>query len=72
MYKQIAIDSLPIKFNRFEPNFKNLIPDFKQDYSDTKEEMDPGFPSYYGPVLQTTILVDTDHAHDQLTRRLLG
>ena len=33
--------------------------------------MDPGFPSSFGPVLQTTILVDTDHAHDQLTRRSL-
>ena len=71
MHKQIAIDLLTMESNRSETNFKKLIPDFKQDYPDTKEEMDPGFASSFGPVLQTTILVDTDHAHDQLTRRSL-
>ena len=29
MHKHIAIDSLPMVFDRSEPNFKKLIPDFK-------------------------------------------
>ena len=70
MYNQLAIDVLPMEFNRSEPNFKKLIPGFKQDYPGIKEEMDPGFSSF-GPVLQTTILVDTDYAHNQLTHRSL-
>ena len=56
MHTQIAIDSLPMEFNRSEPNFKKLIPDFRQDYPDAKEEMHPGFPSPFEPVLQPIIL----------------
>ena len=33
--------------------------------------MDPGFPKSFGPVLQTTLLVDPDHVHDLKTRRSL-
>ena len=71
LHKQIAIDSRPMDFNRAQPDFEKLRPDFLKDYPDAKEEMDPGFPQSFGPVLQTTILVDSDHAHDLKTRRSL-
>ena len=71
LHKQIAIDSRPMDFNRAQPDFEKLRPDFLKDYPDAKEEMDPGFPKSFGPVLQTTILVDSDHAHDLKTRRSL-
>ena len=58
-------------FTRTKPEFSKLIPDFKLDYPDAKEEEDPGFPLAFGPVIETTILVDSDHGHDQKTRRSL-
>ena len=70
-YKQIAIDSRPMVSDRSTPKFKKLIPDFLNDYPDASEEMDPSFPEIFGPILQTTILVDSDHAHDLKTRRSL-
>ena len=33
--------------------------------------MDPNFPPSFGPVMETTFLTDSDHAHDQATRRSL-
>lgn len=33
--------------------------------------MDPGFPRPFGPVMETTFIVDSDHAHDLKTRRSL-
>ena len=69
--KQIAIDSRPMQFTRSSPNFKKLIPDFLKDYDGAKEELDPGFPTVFGPILETTILVDSDHAHDLATRKFL-
>jgi len=68
---QIAIDHRPMNFARNEPDFKTLIPDFLKDYPDAKEELDPGFPPSFGPILETSILVDSDHAHDKKTRRSL-
>lgn len=71
LHKQIAIDSRPMDFNRASPNFETLRPDFPRDYPDAKEEMDPGFPKSFEPVLQTTILVDADYVHDLKTRHSL-
>ncbi len=68
---QICIDYKPMLFTRTKPEFSKLIPDFKLDYPDAKEEEDPGFPLAFGPVMETTILVDSDHGHDQKTRRSL-
>ena len=48
---QICIDYRPMKFNRTKPEFKKLIPDFMKDYPDAIEEVDPGFPLSFGPVL---------------------
>ena len=69
--RSIAIDSNPMEFERHETQYQCLIPDFLQDYPDAKEEIDPGFPDPYGDPLETTILVDSDHAHDRKTRRSL-
>ena len=54
--KHIAIDSNPMEFERLEPNFGLLIPDFFEDYPEATEEIDPGFSAPYGPILETTIL----------------
>ena len=69
---QIAIDSRPMVINRTTPSYEKLIPDFVKDYPETSEELDPGFPKVFGPRLQTSILVDSDHAHDLKTRRSLS
>jgi len=69
--EQIAIDHRPMNFAREQPDFKRLIPDFIQDYPEVKEELDPGFPPSFGPILETSILVDSDHAHDKKIRRSL-
>ena len=66
-HEVIAIDSRPIKFKRSSPDFPKLIIDFLKDYYDSKEELDLGFPLSFGPILESTILVDSDHAHDLLT-----
>ena len=58
-------------FRRDTPDFQKLRPDFLQDYPDATEEIDNNFPTVFGPVLQTTLLVDSDHAHDKLTRKSL-
>ena len=67
--KQVDINSRPMQFNRIAPNFQKLIPDFTKYYPDAIEEMDPFFPSVSDPLLQTTFLVDANHAHDLKTRR---
>ena len=64
LHKKISIDSQPISFKRDTPDFQVLRPDFLQDCSDTSEETDPNWPSIFGPILQSTFLVDSGHAHD--------
>ena len=44
---QIDIDSRLLYFARTNPDFKKIIPDFIQDYSDTKEDLDSGFPKVF-------------------------
>ena len=67
--KVIAIDSRPLPIDRTAPDFDKLIPDFLQDYPDAKEEIASHFPKMFGPIMDTTILVDADHAHDKATRK---
>ena len=67
---KIAIDHNPMQFNRTKPDYDALRPDFLEDYPDAKEEVD-NFPPSFGPVLETTFMVDSDHAHDLKTRRSL-
>ena len=68
---QIAIDHRPMQFERTKPDYEALKSDFLKDYPDAKEELDPGFPAPFGPVMETTFMVDSDHAHDLKTRRSL-
>ena len=70
-HKVIAIDSRPMHFARASPDFTKLRPDFLKDYPDAYEELDPSFPKPFGPCLQQTFLVDSDHAHDKVTRKSL-
>ena len=53
-----------MQFNRIFPKFLKLTSDFIKDYPDAKEEMDPDFPTPFGPLMQSTFLVDYDHSHD--------
>ena len=68
---EIAIDSNPLNYERKAPDYEKVIPDFVQDYPEAKEEIADHFPRSFGPPLETTIFVDSDHAHDQKTRRSL-
>ena len=42
-----------------------------QYYPWAKKHLDPNFPVEFGKPLQTTILCDSNHAHDMKTRRLV-
>ena len=52
-----------MRSKRTKPNYEVIKSDFLQDYPDAKEEMDPGFSESFGPVMETTFMVDSDHAH---------
>ena len=60
-----------MQFKRTKPDYELFKPGFLQDYPDAKEEEDPAFPPSFGPVMETTFMVDSDHAHDLKTRRSL-
>ena len=68
---QITIDHRPLQFKRTKPGYEAIRPDFLKDYPDAQEEMDPKFPRPFGPIMETTFMVDSDHAHDLKTRRSL-
>ena len=68
---QSCIDYIPMMFNRTKPEFNKLIPDFIKDYPEAIEEVDPILLLSFVPVLYTTILVGSDHGHDQNIRRSL-
>ena len=71
LHKVIAIDSRPMKFKCSTSDHSKLIIDFLKNYPDAKEELDPGLPTHFGPILESIILVDSDHAHKLPTRRSL-
>ena len=59
----ICIDSKPLEYERIA-GFDLMIPDFLQDYPESYEEINDNLLKAFGPVLETTIMVDSDHAHD--------
>lgn len=69
--KRIRIDCRPLNFTRCVPDYVKLMPDFLEDYPNACEEVDINLPTPYGTPLKITILVDSDHAHDLITRRSL-
>ena len=68
---QIAIDHKPMNFKRTQPDYDMIKQDFLEDYPDAKEKMNPNFPLPFGPIMETTFMVDSDHAHVLKTRRSL-
>ena len=68
---QIVIDHRPMQYQRIAPKFEILRLDFLNEYPEAVEGIDRGFSKPYGPILRSTILVDSDHAHDLKTRRSL-
>ena len=68
---QNYIDCKSMQFNRTKPEFYNLVPDFLEDYLHTKDKVDPPLPQSFGLMLNTTILVNSDHTHNRKTRRSL-
>ena len=64
---EIVIDSCPIDYRCINPDYRILLPDFLEDYPHVTEELDPSFPDPFGPALQMSILVDSDHGHDKKT-----
>jgi len=66
----ICIDSKPLEYER-TAGFSKIYLDFLQDYPESYEEVDANLPQAFGPVLETTIMVDSDHGHDKKTFRSL-
>ena len=66
--RRIVIDSRPLKV---DPDLQKQVfqPDFLNDYPDAEEEIPSDLPTAYGPNLETSIFVDSDFAHDIITRR---
>ena len=63
IHKNISIDSRSIRFDRTEPSFTKLIPDFVNDSPEVIANMDMGFPSVFGLFSQSAFLVECYHAH---------
>ncbi|MGH7955207.1 MAG: Ty1/Copia family ribonuclease HI, partial [Gloeomargaritales cyanobacterium] len=64
--RRILFNSRPPKF---DPLLTPVMADFTENYPDAMEEIDTQFPKPHGQELDTTILFDSDHAHDTVTRR---
>ena len=63
--REIVIDHRDI------PMLKNISDpeDLTDQYPDAGEELEKEFPEALGPPLQTSVFFDSDHGHDQKTRR---
>jgi hypothetical protein len=66
--RRICIDSTPLVVPE-ENQTKPDSCDFLGEYPDASEDVDPKVPTAYGTKLKTSIFFDSDHAHDQKTRR---
>ena len=68
--RRIRIDSRdPILIGSEEVFQKDLMSEFRSDYPNALEELDPKLPKPFVPEFSITGLVDSDHAHDRRTRR---
>ena len=65
---EIAMDLRPMDYCHIDLDYHILLPDFLEDDPHATEELDPSFPDPFGPVLQTSILVDSDHGRDKKTQ----
>ena len=48
---------------------RDLVKELEEMYPDSKEEIDVNLPKPLVPEIALTLFVDTDHAHDKVTRR---
>ena len=48
-----------------------MIPNFLKDYPDIKEKLDLSFHRSFGPILESTFLIDSNHAHGLGAHRFL-
>ena len=59
----ICIDSSPLEYEIISA-YNLLIPNFLQDYPNACEKLDQNLPQGFRPVLETIIMVDSDHPHN--------
>jgi len=71
---RITINSDPPRFEGFGPSDldKDLQKELSACYPDATEEVDPNVPKPFYPEIQITAFVDSDHAHDLVTRRSIS
>jgi hypothetical protein len=68
--RRICIDLKDPDFEGFETEFsKDYVEIFEGDYPDSKEEIDVNLPKPLITEMSITAFVDSDHAHDKITRR---
>ena len=68
--RRICVDSRDPTFINFEAEFsKNYVNTLRDDYPEASEELDVNLPRAMIDELTVTAFVDSDHAHDKLTRR---
>jgi hypothetical protein len=68
--KRIIIDSRdPIYEGSEEVYSEDLRDEFEELYPDAAEDIDPDLPDGLVDEMAITVMVDSDHAHDKLTRR---
>ena len=59
----IVIDLKPLNYN-CTANYATLISDFVQDYPNACEDPGDQLTQAFGPWLEITIIVDSDHTYD--------
>ena len=68
--RRIVVDSRSPDFSGFEEDFsKDYASILGEDYPEASEEVDCNLPKPLVDELDITVFVDSDHAHDKITRR---
>ena len=67
LHKVISVEFRAMNVKRSSSDFPKLNIDFLKENPDEKEELGHRFPLSVDPVLEFTILVDSDHSRDLLT-----
>ena len=68
--KRIVVDSRdPLITGEDLKEYSAIMESFKEEYPDASEEIDADLPAPLVDELAVTVFVDSDHAHDKVTRR---
>ena len=68
--KRTVVDSRdPIITGGDLSDYNSILESFKEEYPDASEEIDANLPTPLVDELAITMFVDSDHAHDKVTRR---